>query len=86
MQARHVQPLRVGGHNLGDYTVETHGRGVDDPRTVRTVLQHFLRDQGPGVKADRRGCNQIPTPQRKKVGRAGACADEVNGHGSGLSD
>ncbi len=71
----------MGGLELGHDLLEAHGRGVDDAGARGTESEHGRMHERAGIEADRAAREEIAAAQREKVGRAGAGADEMHGHG-----
>ena len=86
MDARHVLALRMGLGDFGDDLIERHRRGVDDTRAFGCGLDDFFGHQRAGIEADRTILDEPKSAQRDEVGRAGAGADEVNGHDRAFSE
>ena len=63
-----------------DDLVEIHRRRVDDARAGRAMAQQRLGHQRARIETDRTARQQIAPAQRDEIGRAGAGADEMNGH------
>src|SRR5690606_12437545 len=61
--------------------IERHRCSVDEPGARGTPVQHFLGNDGAGVKADRAALEQISAPYGNEIGRARPGANEMNGHG-----
>ncbi len=81
MESRHIFVGGMGSDKLSLYLVECHGRGVDDSRPARAVLEELGWDDGAGVEAYGAAGEQIPAAYCDQVCRAGAGAYEVDGHG-----
>ena len=81
MQAGDVVAGLVGGDKLGLDLIEGQGRGVDQAGAGRAMGQDFRRHDRAGVKTDRRPGQQIAPAQGYQIGRAGAGANKMHGHG-----
>jgi hypothetical protein len=81
VQPRHVEPGGVGGDVLGLDLVEAHRRGVDEACARWAVDEHRRRHDRAGIEADGRAREDVAAAQGEEVRRAGAGADEVDGHG-----
>src|ERR1700730_16129651 len=85
MQPRDVLVFGMRGHDLRHDVVKRKGRGVDDPRARRAMRKNVLRHKRAGIETDRTGGDEVAPAQGEQVGRAGAGADEMHGHGSSPS-
>ncbi len=81
MQPGHVVAGGVGLGDLVDDLVQGQRAGVDDSGVRRAERQQVLGHDRPGVQADRAAAEQPLATHGDQVGRAGAGADEVDGHG-----
>ena len=86
MDAGDVLAARVSGDDLGDDLVEMHRRGVADERAGWGGGDDLGGDQRAGIEADGAALDEALAAQRDEVGRAGAGADEVDGHVFGALD
>ena len=60
--------------------VEVEVLGVDEPGVRAAVREHRVVEVGAGVEHTGAARSRSDRPQREQVGRAGAGADEVDGH------
>ena len=80
MDAGDVLARVMGGGDLGDDLIEMHRRGVADQRAGGRGGDDFGGDERAGIEADRAALDEALAAQGDEVGRAGAGADEVDGH------
>ena len=80
MQPRHVVAGVGRAPAFVDDLVERHRRGVDDARARRAMLEQRPRHERAGIEADRAARDQVAAAHGDEIGRAGAGADEVDGH------
>ena len=82
MHARDVVPGGVGrGHPVDDL-VQMQRCRVGDLGGLRRVCQNFLWNQRARIQANRAARDGIAAAKGDQVWRAGAGADEVDGHSS----
>ena len=72
-------------HELRFDLIEAHRRGIDDARAGRAVNEKLRRHERAGVETDRTARQQLAPAHRDEIGGAGACADEMHGHGAARS-
>ena len=66
---------------LGDDLIEAHRGRVDDARPVGAEREDVFVHQRAGIETDRAAGDEVRAAEGEQVRRAGACADEVHGHG-----
>src|SRR5260370_34733693 len=81
MQSCHVEPGLMGRDELSGDGVEVERRSVDHPRAGRAERDDLARHQRSREQAHRTARHQILAAHGDQIGRAGAGADEVDGHG-----
>ena len=80
VEAGHVLPGLVRGGDLGDDPVQVELGGVDQLRVRRALGEQLRGDEGARVEADAALREGPRAAHGDEVGRAGARADEVDGH------
>ena len=81
MHPRHIQARGVRRDELGFDFIEGHRRRVGDPGIGAGLGNHLFRHQRARIEHHRRRADQRQAAHRYQVRRAGACTDEMHGHG-----
>ncbi len=82
MQPRHVAAGGVCAHELRLDLVEVERCGVDDAGAGRAQREKLRRHDRAGIEADRAARDEVAPAHGDEIGRAGAGADEMHGHGA----
>src|SRR4029079_17220333 len=82
LEARHVEPRRMRGDELGLDLLERERRRVDDACAFWAVGQEFGGHDRAGIKTNGAASDQLAPAHRDEVGRAGTCTDEMHRHGA----
>ena len=80
MQPRDILAPPLGAHEFGGDGVEIERGGIDPACARRAPVEDLGRHERAGIEADRAALDEVAAAHRDQIGRAGAGADEVNGH------
>src|SRR5215213_3073265 len=81
MEPRHVLAVLMRPHVFRRDPIEIEGRRVHEPRPGWAPGQDLRRHDGAGIEADGAALDERASAHGDEIGSAGACPDEMNGHG-----
>src|ERR1700761_4575918 len=80
MEARDILAFIGRSHDFRDDLVERQRCGIDDPRPGRAVIEKSFGHERTRIKTDGATADQIASPHRDQIGRAGSGSYEMNSH------